>query len=649
MRRQAAPATRVYMARRWGTGVGTRSWIGTLGLDMPLPSTRLRPVVVALPRTLNCAFAVVVLVLVLDGSICFISLRRLIVNQRLVLDSETFLQQINDTLSLVKDAETGQRGYLLGSEGQFLEPYHAALRDLQVRLPALVQEAGNVFHGRRDLIARYEAAIQDKLNFLAMAIQEQATIQAQAAGSMTRAEQLDLVTRGKQLMDKVRAVAAELIAAEQTGLAAIDKQSGRNVRWTYTTFGFATALNLVLLVALYRTVRRDVEVREKTAGQLAESETRLRAAVDSLRGSESRLQAVFNLSSAGLAQTDQTGRFTLVNARFAEIVGYSCDDLLGLNLQKVLQNTGDGASTVVEVGRRERRLVGRDGKKVWVLESVRPIQDADAGTVGFVTALVDITLRRQAEEKLQELLATLEHRVEERTGELAEANRQLEAFTYTVSHDLRAPLRGIQGFAEALREDYRDKLDGNGQEYLRRVEAGARRMEVLIEDLLAYSRLSRTNLSLSPVSLSTALHEAMMLLESDIRQRSAQITIPEQLPAVCAHLPTLVQVLQNLIANALKFTPPGQSPAVVITAEAEDAFVRLSIRDYGIGIEPDFFERIFQVFERLHGQDQFPGTGIGLAIVKKGVERMGGTCGVESEINRGSKFWIQLRRVPGVT
>jgi PAS domain S-box-containing protein len=410
------------------------------------------------------------------------------------------------------------------------------------------------------------------------------------------------------------------------------------------------------VVALYRVTRRDMETRERTAGQLAESEGRLRAVVDSLRTSESRFKAVFNLSSAGLAQTDQTGRFTLINARFSEIVGDAPGDLLGLTLQEVIQNrpcptqnTGDGSPAVVEVGQKERCLVRRDGKELWVLASVRPIQDSEAGMIGFVTALFDITSRKQAEEKLQDLLATLEHRVEERTAELEETNQQLEAFTYTVSHDLRAPLRGIQGFAEALREDYGDKLDGNATEYLRRVEAGARRMEVLLEDLLSYSRLSRVSFSLSPVALTTVLQEAMMLLESDIRGRSTRITMPERLPSVYAHLPTLVQVLQNLLSNALKFTPADQTPVVVITAEETDAFVRLSIRDCGIGIAPDFFERIFQVFEWLHGQDQFPGTGIGLAIVKKGVERMGGICGVESEMNRGSKFWIQLRRVPEVT
>jgi CHASE3 domain sensor protein len=135
---------------------------------------RLGPVVLPQPRALNFAFVLVVLVLVLDGIISFVSLRRLIVNQHLVLKSETFLQRIDDTLSLLKDAETGQRGYMLGREEQFLEPYHSALQDLQVQLPALVQEAQKVLPGRRDLIGSYEAAIHDELDFLARAIQTQA-------------------------------------------------------------------------------------------------------------------------------------------------------------------------------------------------------------------------------------------------------------------------------------------------------------------------------------------------------------------------------------------------------------------------------------------------------------------------------------------
>lgn len=599
-------------------------------------------------RTLKFAFGVVVLVLVLDGVISFVSARRLVEAQWLIQNSARFLRQINTTLSFLKDAETGQRGYMLGGREEFLEPYQVALQSLQVEVPAMMEEARQVLPRHRDLTVAYEGAIRNELDFLA------GTIRTQRARDLTREERQALVVRGKQIMDEARAVAARLISAEQMNLTATRREFRRAVRWTYATFGLATVLNLALVVALYRTVRQHLEGRERASRQLAESEGQLRAVVESLRSSESRLRAVFNLSSAGLAQTDQTGKFTLVNARFAEILGYASGDLIGLNRRQVVPNrfpgtpgSGRGCSTVIEVGRRERCLVRRDGTEVWVLESVRPIEDGEAGTVGFVTALIDITSRKQAEQELQDLLVTLEHRVEERTAELKDVNQQLEAFTYTVAHDLRAPLRAIQGFAEALREDYQDKLDANAEEYLRRVEAGARRMEALLEDLLSYSQLSRANLKLVPVVLAAALDEVTTQLESEIRARSARIIIPERLPSVYAHLPTLVQVLQNLISNALKFTL-NQPPVVVITAEEMGGLVRVSIRDCGIGIAPEFFERIFQVFERLHGQDRFPGTGIGLAIVKKGVERMGGTCGVESEVNRGSNFWIELRKAPEV-
>lgn len=599
-------------------------------------------------RTLKFAFAVVVLVLVLDGAVSFVSARRLVQAQRLARSSAAFLRQVNSTLSLLKDAETGQRGYMLGGEEKFMEPYQAAIQGLQVEVPAMMREAQKVLPRQRDLTVAYEGAIRNELNFLAGAIQ------AQRARDLTGAERQALVGRGKQAMDGARAVAAKLISAEQMNLTAMRREFRRAVRWSYTTFGLATVLNLALVVTLYRTVRQHLEGRERASRQLAQSEGQLRAVVESLRSSESRLRAVFNLSSAGLAQTDETGKFTLVNARLAEILGYAARDLIGLSLRELVRNqvsgapgTGNGSSAIVEVGRGERCLVRRDGTEVWVLESVRPIEDSEAGTVGFVTALVDITSRKRAEQELQDLLVTLEERVERRTAELQDVNQQLEAFTYTVAHDLRAPLRGIQGFAEALREDYRDKLDGTAEEYLRRVEAGARRMEALIEDLLSYSQLSRANLELGPVALAAALAEATTQLESEIRERSARIIIPERLPSVYAHLPTLTQVLQNLISNAMKFTL-NQPPVVVIKAGETGGFIRLSIRDCGIGIAPEFFERIFQVFERLHGQDRFGGTGIGLAIVKKGVEQMGGTCGVESEVNRGSNFWIELRKAPEV-
>ncbi|MDX2232660.1 MAG: PAS domain S-box protein [Leptolyngbyaceae cyanobacterium bins.349] len=255
---------------------------------------------------------------------------------------------------------------------------------------------------------------------------------------------------------------------------------------------------------------------------------------------------------------------------------------------------------------------------------------------------VDVTERRQAEASLRELNATLEHRVAERTVQLEEINQELQAFTYSVSHDLRAPLRIMQGFAQALQEDYGDRLDAMAHTYIRSITDSAIQMDALINDLLAYSRLTRTEVQIQPVELQSVVQTALQQLQTQIQASRAEIAIAANLPTVLAHRPTLVQVLINLISNGLKFVASNVQPRITIHVSIEENWARLSIVDNGIGIAPDHQQRIFRVFERLHGIDAYAGTGIGLAIVQKGMERMGGSVGVESQLGRGSCFWIRL-------
>lgn len=238
--------------------------------------------------------------------------------------------------------------------------------------------------------------------------------------------------------------------------------------------------------------------------------------------------------------------------------------------------------------------------------------------------------------------AVLVDRVSERTEELEEANRELEAFAYSISHDLRAPLRSLQGFSQAILEDYAGSVDKTGQLYLERIAAAATRMDELIEDLLTYSRLSRAELKLEPVDLEIAVATALSIHENEIRERRAEVRVEGPLPAVFGHFAVISQCLSNLLANALKFTKPGEPPRVRVRAERMGDNVRVLVEDQGIGIALEHQQRIFRVFERLHGAEAYPGTGIGLAIVRKGMERLGGSYGVRSEAGKGSLFWFQL-------
>jgi signal transduction histidine kinase len=244
--------------------------------------------------------------------------------------------------------------------------------------------------------------------------------------------------------------------------------------------------------------------------------------------------------------------------------------------------------------------------------------------------------------QLNEELRATQDELEINNRALADANEQLEAFSYSVAHDLRAPLRGMQGFAAALLEDYADQLDADGQEYARRLDAAAARMDLLIADLLAYSCLSRAAIAVQTVALDAAMASALAQVEQELRQRQAQVHVASELPRVMAHHATLVQVVANLLTNAAKFVAPDTRPKVAVWAEACGPWTRLWVGDNGIGIAPEHHEHIFDVFERLHGIETYPGTGIGLAVVRKGMERLGGRVGLESTVGRGSRFWIEL-------
>ncbi len=257
----------------------------------------------------------------------------------------------------------------------------------------------------------------------------------------------------------------------------------------------------------------------------------------------------------------------------------------------------------------------------------------------------------QLREQLQNYTAELEQRVTERTSELQLANDALEAFAYSVSHDLRAPLRAIEGMGQALLEDYASQLPAEGQMFGRRIVGAAQQMEVLIQNLLDYSRLSRAELRLQPLNLNLVVTDVITQMQEELNAAQANVTVEGPLPVVIGQYILLVQAIANLISNAIKFVAPGVQPRIRIWAESTpiepagseaDPRVRLWIEDNGIGIEPRFQERVFQVFERLHGAETYPGTGIGLAIVQKGIERMGGRVGLDSTTGEGSRFWLEL-------
>jgi PAS domain S-box-containing protein len=266
----------------------------------------------------------------------------------------------------------------------------------------------------------------------------------------------------------------------------------------------------------------------------------------------------------------------------------------------------------------------------------------------FREAQRELRERQHAEEEVRRLNADLERGVRERTAELQRTLEELEAFTYTVAHDLRSPLRAMHSFGQMLLEDYGPKLDATAREYLSHIVGAGSRMDTLITDLLAYSRLNRQQMPLQRTDLETVVEQVLRGMSEELRSSGAEVRVERPLPSVQAHAGTLGQAIGNLVSNAAKFVSAGTKPRIVVRAEPLEApppgsrRVRLWIEDNGIGIAPEHRGRLFKVFERLHGRDAYPGTGIGLAIVRRAAERMGGGTGVESVPGEGSRFFIDL-------
>jgi signal transduction histidine kinase len=250
--------------------------------------------------------------------------------------------------------------------------------------------------------------------------------------------------------------------------------------------------------------------------------------------------------------------------------------------------------------------------------------------------------RRRAEGSLQELNRHLDERVQRRTAALQESNQQLESFCYAIAHDLRAPLRSMQGFAQLLLEDHGSKLDGEGRDFAGRIAHSSERMGQLIKDLLDYVQLSRTEIHLRPVSLDEALAAALRQFAPDIVRKRAKVSVEAPLGVVMADPELMATSLCHLISNALKFVAPEVEPRIRIWGESREGKCRLWVEDNGIGIEPRYQERLFGVFERLNIDGFESGTGIGLAMLKKGMERLDGKAGVVSSPGQGSRFWIEL-------
>ena len=384
-------------------------------------------------------------------------------------------------------------------------------------------------------------------------------------------------------------------------------------------------------------VTRDITERKLAEEELHRSEERFRLLVESVQ-------------DYGIFMLDPRGHIASWNAGAERIKGYRAEEIIGQHFSRFYTDediAGGKPPWELEVATAEGRYaeegwrVRKDGTLFWASIVITALRDESGSLRGFAKVTRDMTERRAAEEQLRRLNEQLEQRVAERTAQLEAANRELEAFSYSVSHDLRAPLRGIDGFSQALLEDYSERLDDQGLDYLRRVRAATQRMSRLIDDLLGLSRITRSELRREAVDLSGLARSVVEQLREAQPGRQVEFRVADGLSAQ-GDARLLRIALENLLGNAWKFSSKTAGAVIefgATEAGGEDVYF---VRDNGAGFDMNYASKLFGAFQRLHDVREFEGTGIGLATVQRIVRRHGGLVWAEGEPGRGATFYFTL-------
>ncbi|HVB34489.1 MAG TPA: CHASE3 domain-containing protein [Patescibacteria group bacterium] len=546
-----------------------------------------------------------------------------------ILDESTDAQwvdhthQVIDTLDAVLtdliDAETGQRGFLLTGETSYLQPYNSALAHLNSDFDrARKLTADNPSQQRR--LARMSPLIAAKLAELKETIGIRRSKGLIVSADMVRTD------TGKRRMDQIRSVIARMKQEEEGLLQERLKASASASQKTKFVILGGNLLGFLFLFA---------------AGMLIHQEMGMRQRIEyALRVSEDKFKGILESGPDAIVIVNQTGRIVLVNSRTEELFGYPRAALLDKPVEMLMPERFRGLhvdhrGTYLSEPRTRpmgmgMELLGRrqDGTEFPVAISLGPLQGREGMLVS--SAIRDITERKRIEEEIRI-----------RNAQLEAANKELEAFCYSVSHDLRAPLRSIDGFSQALLEDQAGQIDDQGKAYLHRIRAATQRMGILIDDLLNLSRVTRAEILPKPTNLSEMARSVAGELRRQEPGREVEFVVAPDLQASAD--PRLMRiVLENLLSNSWKFTSKRERARIEFGCTQENGSSAFFVRDNGAGFDPAYSDRLFGAFQRLHSTAEFPGTGVGLATVQRIVLRHGGKVWAEGAMDRGATFYFQL-------
>ena len=576
-------------------------------------------------RRIVFGYAIVLVILAVMVFLAFRNANELFVGNRQLVVSNAFLAELDSTLALLVDAETGQRGYVITGEERFLVSYSIALSTINQHV---VRLRGHVTTS--SIQQSYLATLEPLLKARLASVQETVDLRRNLGFEIAR----DRIATGagKALMDKIRATVAAMKAEEVTVLERRIDAAAAASRSTAIVFTVLSVMVALSLVSSYYFFRRDLHARTRAA-TLAAAHT-------------AEIRDLYDHAPCGYHSVDDRGIIVRINETELAWLGYSRDEVVGkftladLITPASMKLMADNFVLLKDRGwtkNLEFEMRRKDGSTFYSLLSATAIKNADGKFVRSRSTMFDITDHKRAEAEIHRLNTDLRRRA----VELDAVNHELEAFSYSVSHDLRAPLRSLHGFSTALLEDYADIVDEQGKDYLHRIRNAAQRMAILIDDLLNLSRITRAELNRKTVDLSELARAVVDELVAGQPERTVRVEIqPELTVEADPHL--LRAALANLIGNAWKFTAKQPDATIMVGAHDNSDERVFFVRDNGAGFDMTYAHKLFGAFQRLHHVDEFEGTGIGLATVQRIIHRHGGHIWAEGAVDQGATFYFTL-------
>lgn len=533
-----------------------------------------------------------------------------------IIQAYRMLSESEAAVSMVKDMETGVRGYVVTGDSSYLEPFHAARGQIGPQISSLKRLAEQ-YPRQLSRIQRLEPVVAMRVRYAEQLVAVYRKNDPSAALQLVRSGE------GKATMDSIRALVKRLQHDERMILEASLRDRSSQLSRSLSSISLLTLLVLGLFLILYLIIEKGLTDRQQSE--------------KALQDASREIEDLYNHAPCGYHSLDSTGLFVRVNDTELSWLGYRRDEVIGTMRFETLLTP---ASIVVFrqnfpqfldqgfINDLEFELKRKDGSTFWVLLSATAVTDEAGKFVRSRSTMFDISDKHRVLEQLHHQGKQLEF-----------ANKELEAFSYSVSHDLRAPLRHISGFVDLLQKHAGQTLDEKSSRYLNIITSSAKHMGDLIDDLLVFSRMTRTDLLKSRVDLSPLVREVIQSLEPDTKGRMIEWKVAP-LPEVLGDPSMLRMVMVNLLSNAVKYTRPRPVAVIELGFYTEpNGGPVVWVRDNGVGFDMQYVHKLFGVFQRLHSSDEFEGTGIGLATVQRIMVRHGGRVWAEGKLQEGATVY----------